>query len=78
MYVAIFTANMDILKKEYQELDKLLIPACKVELTILLGEGIVIVMAALWELKITSKYSIYKSCHIANHIHYMYVCRRIW
>ena len=31
---------MDILKKEYQDLDKLLIPACEVELTILLGEGI--------------------------------------
>ena len=42
MYVAVFTGNdMDILKKEYQDLDKLLIPACKVELTTLLGEGIV-------------------------------------
>ena len=40
MYVAVVTGNdMDILKKEYQDLDKLLIPACKVELTTLLGEG---------------------------------------
>ena len=40
MYVAVVTGNdMDILKKEYQDLDKLLIPACKVGLTTLLGEG---------------------------------------
>ena len=45
MYVAVVTGNdMDILKKEYQDLDKLLIPACKVELTTLLGEGICIRM----------------------------------
>ena len=40
MYVAVLNGNdMDILKKEYQDLDKLLIPACKVELATLLGEG---------------------------------------
>jgi len=42
MYVGAFTNNdmhMDALKKEYQDLDKLLIPACKVEMTILLGQG---------------------------------------
>ena len=40
IYATVFTDNdMDILKKEYQDLDKLLIPACEVEFTILLGEG---------------------------------------
>ena len=32
---------MEILKKECQDLDKLLIPACKVDLMMVLGEGIV-------------------------------------
>ena len=40
MYVTVFTGS-DILKKEYQDLDKLVIPACEVEFTNLLGEGIV-------------------------------------
>ena len=35
-----FTGNdMEILKKECQDLDKLLIPACKVDLMMVLGEG---------------------------------------
>ena len=32
---------MKILKKECQDLDKLLIPACNVDLMMVLGEGIV-------------------------------------
>ena len=35
----LFTDNMKILKKECQDLDELLIPACEVQLTIKLGEG---------------------------------------
>ena len=31
--------DMELLKKECKDLDKLLIPACEVELTIALGEG---------------------------------------
>ena len=34
-------SDMEILKKECQDLDNLLIPACKVDLMMVLGEGIV-------------------------------------
>ena len=39
---SVFTgSDMEILKKECQDLDNLLIPACKVDLMMVLGEGIV-------------------------------------
>ena len=49
---SVFTGNesdIKILKKECQDLDKLLIPACKVDLMMVLGEGIVnsIIVAVL-------------------------------
>ena len=31
--------DIEILKKECQELDNLLVPACEIKLTIVLGEG---------------------------------------
>ena len=47
---------MEILKKECQDLDNLLIPACKVDLMMVLGEGILRIIIIILYIVIVRKF----------------------